>query len=111
MKTQFRKEIMRMVNEFLNIVVNNVMLSRFNEMYKSRTRFARNYRKKIGHSSGLCLFVGDSTQGLIIWTRETLYDYLKNKRKYSCGTKMFFVGLKMAQDRADVIKYIENWNQ
>ncbi|EPB67019.1 cytochrome [Ancylostoma ceylanicum] len=43
----------------------------------------------------------------VVWTRETLFDYLADPRKYIPGTKMFFVGLKKPEDRADVIKYME----
>ncbi|VDK22385.1 unnamed protein product [Anisakis simplex] len=41
------------------------------------------------------------------WTKEVMYDYLANPRKYLPGSKMIFAGLKKAQDRADVIKYME----
>ncbi|KHJ75051.1 cytochrome [Oesophagostomum dentatum] len=43
----------------------------------------------------------------VVWTREVMFDYLADPRKYIPGTKMFFVGLKKAEDRADLVKYIE----
>ncbi|ETN82164.1 cytochrome, partial [Necator americanus] len=43
----------------------------------------------------------------VVWTRETLYDYLADPRKYIPGTKMFFVGLKNSNERADLLKYVE----
>jgi cytochrome c len=44
----------------------------------------------------------------IIWGKETLFEYLENPKKYIPGTKMVFVGLKKAQERADLIAYIES---
>lgn len=43
----------------------------------------------------------------MIWTRETLFEYLLNPKKYIPGTKMVFAGLKKVDERADLIKYIE----
>ncbi|KAH7373826.1 hypothetical protein KP509_17G076800 [Ceratopteris richardii] len=43
----------------------------------------------------------------IIWSEETLYEYLLNPRKYVPGTKMVFPGLKKPQERADLIAYFK----
>jgi len=43
----------------------------------------------------------------IIWSRETLFDYLENPKKYIPGTKMVFAGLKKETDRADLIAYLQ----
>lgn len=43
----------------------------------------------------------------VIWTENTLYDYLLNPKKYIPGTKMVFAGLKKPQDRADLISYLK----
>lgn len=43
----------------------------------------------------------------VIWTRETLFEYLLNPKKYIPGTKMVFAGLKKPEERADLIKYLE----
>lgn len=43
----------------------------------------------------------------IVWTRETLYVYLENPKKFIPGTKMVFAGLKEKQKRADIISYLE----
>ena len=43
----------------------------------------------------------------VVWTRETLFNYLLDPKKYIPGTKMAFSGLKKADERADIIKYIE----
>lgn len=44
----------------------------------------------------------------IIWSRETLFEYLANPKKYIPGTKMVFAGLKKETDRADLIAYLES---
>ncbi len=44
----------------------------------------------------------------IVWSREILDEYLENPKKYMPGTKMSFAGLKKAQDRADIIAYMES---
>lgn len=43
----------------------------------------------------------------VVWTRETLFEYLLDPKKYIPGTKMVFAGLKKPEERADLIKYIE----
>ena len=47
-----------------------------------------------------------STRAGITWTKETLFEYLENPKKYIPGTKMVFPGLKSAQERADLIAYL-----
>lgn len=47
----------------------------------------------------------------ITWTKEKLFQYLENPQRVVPGTKMAFAGLKAAQDRADVIAYLENPTQ
>jgi len=44
----------------------------------------------------------------IIWSKETLFEYLLNPKKYIPGTKMVFAGLKKETDRADLIAYLES---
>lgn len=43
----------------------------------------------------------------IMWSKETLFDYLENPKKYIPGTKMVFAGLKKETDRADLIAYLQ----
>lgn len=43
----------------------------------------------------------------ITWSRDTLFEYLENPKKYIPGTKMVFAGLKKENDRADLISYLE----
>ncbi|MFP3945134.1 MAG: c-type cytochrome [Alphaproteobacteria bacterium] len=42
------------------------------------------------------------------WDGKTLDAYLANPRKFLPGTSMTFVGLRKAQDRADVIVYLRS---
>jgi cytochrome c len=41
------------------------------------------------------------------WTPERLNEWLDDPQHYAPGTKMTFAGFPQAQDRADVIKYLE----
>ncbi len=43
----------------------------------------------------------------LVWTPESLNKFLENPKAIVPGTKMVFAGLKSAQDRADVIAYLE----
>jgi cytochrome c len=45
------------------------------------------------------------------WTEEDLDKYLTNPRKFLPGNKMAFVGLKKADDRADVIAYLKTFTK
>lgn len=41
------------------------------------------------------------------WDKETLFAYLEAPQKFIPGTKMAFAGLPSAQDRADLIAYLD----
>jgi cytochrome c len=43
----------------------------------------------------------------VVWSEETLFEYLLNPKKYIPKTKMNFPGFKSEQDRADVIAYLK----
>ena len=43
----------------------------------------------------------------IVWTKETLAEYLRAPKKYIKGTKMAFVGLRKDADIANVIAYLK----
>ena len=43
----------------------------------------------------------------ITWTPEIMFEYLEAPREYLPGTRMAYPGLKDAQDRADLIAYLQ----
>ncbi|MEM7690090.1 MAG: cytochrome c family protein [Pseudomonadota bacterium] len=43
----------------------------------------------------------------ITWTKDVLFDYLEAPQTYLKGTRMAFPGIKDAQERADLIEYLE----
>ena len=49
-------------------------------------------------------------EGGLVWTPETLDEYLVKPRAYVKGTKMIFPGLKKPEDRANVIAYIKTFS-
>ena len=44
----------------------------------------------------------------IVWTPETIAEYLADPRGYVSGNRMAFAGLRNAEEIADVIAYLEN---
>lgn len=47
----------------------------------------------------------------LVWTHESLGAYLEAPRKYVPGTKMAFAGLRKEEDIADVIAYLEQYDE
>jgi cytochrome c len=47
----------------------------------------------------------------VVWSEETLNEYLTDPKAYVPKNKMVFVGLKKEQDRADVIAYLKEATQ
>ncbi|GBG76953.1 hypothetical protein CBR_g23167 [Chara braunii] len=64
------------------------------------------FGRKTGQAAGYSYSAGNKSKG-IVWSEETLYEYLLNPKKYIPGTKMVFAGLKSPQDRADLIAYLK----
>ncbi|KAJ3664370.1 hypothetical protein Zmor_008547 [Zophobas morio] len=62
--------------------------------------------RKTGQAVGFAYTDANKNKG-ITWTRDTLFEYLEDPKKYIPGTKMVFAGLKKPQDRADLIAYLE----
>ena len=42
----------------------------------------------------------------VVWSNQTMFDYLANPKKYIKGTNMAFPGFKKEADRADVVAYL-----
>jgi len=45
----------------------------------------------------------------LVWTEETLLDYLKGPAAFMPGTKMLFAGVKGENDRRDIIAYLKQF--
>mmetsp|Transcript_11161 Transcript_11161/g.28173 ORF Transcript_11161/g.28173 Transcript_11161/m.28173 type:complete len:113 (-) Transcript_11161:143-481(-) len=60
-----------------------------------------------GTTEGFAYSKANKEKG-VVWSDETLYDYLLNPKKYIPGTKMVFAGLKKPQERADLIAYLKS---
>lgn len=63
--------------------------------------------RQTGQAPGFSYTDANKSKG-IKWTRETLFEYLENPKKYIPGTKMIFAGLKNEGQRADIIAYLES---
>lgn len=63
--------------------------------------------RSTGQAPGFSYTEANKSKG-IKWTRETLFVYLENPKKYIPGTKMIFAGLKKEADRNDLIAYLES---
>ena len=42
------------------------------------------------------------------WTTDVLFKYLEDPKAFMPGTKMAFPGIKDAQDRANLVAYLES---
>jgi len=62
--------------------------------------------RKTGQIPGFDYTEANKAKG-ITWSKETLFEYLLDPKKYIPGTKMVFAGLKKPQERADLIAYLE----
>ncbi|XP_014472734.1 PREDICTED: cytochrome c-2 [Dinoponera quadriceps] len=62
--------------------------------------------RKTGQASGFTYTEANKAKG-ITWTKDTLFVYLENPKKYIPGTKMVFAGMKKPQERGDLIAYLE----
>ena len=63
----------------------------------------------IGRKSGQVAgfkYTKANTESGIEWTNQTMFDYLKDPKKYIKGTNMAFPGFKKEADRADVVAYL-----
>ncbi|XP_054271777.1 cytochrome c-like [Macrosteles quadrilineatus] len=63
--------------------------------------------RQTGQAPGFAYTDANVSKG-IVWSQETLFEYLENPKKYIPGTKMIFAGIKKEQERADLIAYLED---
>lgn len=62
--------------------------------------------RKTGQAAGFEYTTANINKG-ITWSRDTLFEYLENPKKYIPGTKMVFAGIKKKPERNDLIAYLE----
>ncbi|KAK9507539.1 hypothetical protein O3M35_007372 [Rhynocoris fuscipes] len=62
--------------------------------------------RKTGQAPGFNYSEANVSKG-ITWSKDTLFVYLENPKKFIPGTKMVFAGIKKPQERADLIAYLE----
>ena len=58
-----------------------------------------------GTTAGFAYSAANKSSG-VVWSEETLFDYLLDPGKYIKGTKMIFAGLKKESERKDLIAYL-----
>ena len=51
----------------------------------------------------------EAAEGGLVWTEETLGEFLANPRKYLKGTKMAFAGLRKDEDQAAIAAYLSTF--
>jgi len=61
--------------------------------------------RKTGQADGYDYSAANVKKG-ITWSKDTLWAYLENPKKYIPGTKMVFAGIKKTGERADLISYL-----
>lgn len=61
--------------------------------------------RQSGQAEGYSYSAANKNSG-VVWTDETLFEYLLAPKKYIKGTKMVFAGLKKPQERRDLIAYL-----
>ncbi|XP_065220278.1 cytochrome c-2-like [Planococcus citri] len=61
--------------------------------------------RKTGQVAGFAYSEANKAKG-ITWSKDTLFEYLENPKKYIPGTKMVFAGIKSDKERANLIQFI-----
>ncbi len=63
--------------------------------------------RDVGAAEGFAAYSGALTAVVDVWTPEALNAFLENPRGYAPGTSMGYAGLRKAQDRADLIAFLD----
>jgi cytochrome c len=63
--------------------------------------------RKSGSVAGFAYSDANKNSG-VTWTTDVLFKYLEDPKAFMPGTKMAFPGIKDAQDRANLVAYLES---
>ncbi len=64
--------------------------------------------RAVGTAEGFTAYSGALSAVVDVWTPEELNAFLENPRGYAPGTSMAYAGMRKAQDRADLIAYLQS---
>ena len=64
--------------------------------------------RDIGAAEGYAAYSGALSEAGDVWTPENLNAFLENPRGWAPGTSMGYKGLRSAEDRADLIMYLDS---
>ncbi|KAG0000469.1 iso-1-cytochrome c [Modicella reniformis] len=65
------------------------------------------FDRKSGQAANFFYTEANKNHG-VVWSEQTMFEYLENSKKYIPGTKMAFNGFKKESERNDVITYLKN---
>jgi cytochrome c len=64
------------------------------------------YGRQSGQAEGFEYTEANKKSG-VTWNEDTLFEYLKDPKKFIPGTKMVFAGIKKEDERKDLIAYLK----
>lgn len=64
------------------------------------------YGRQSGQAEGFEYTEANKSSG-VTWAEDTLFEYLKDPKKYIPGTKMVFAGIKKEDERKDLIAFLK----
>ncbi|KAF9996822.1 iso-1-cytochrome c [Modicella reniformis] len=64
------------------------------------------FGRKSGQAANFSYTKANKNHG-VVWSEQTMFEYLENPKKYIPGTKLAFDGFKKESERNDVITYLK----